>query len=52
VWPLVLVVTVGVITGMLAGQPLLRRIPASTFRTIVSAVILALGFWMLLHPGA
>lgn len=51
-WVFMLIATAGVIAGTLIGQPLLRRIPAATFRTIVSAIILALGVWMLIHPGA
>jgi len=41
-----------VVVGTLAGKPLLQRIPEAAYRTIVSLVILALGVWMLLHPGA
>jgi uncharacterized membrane protein YfcA len=51
-WEFMLIAVVGVIAGTLAGQPVLRRIPAATFRAIVSVIILALGIWMLLHPGA
>jgi uncharacterized protein len=51
-WEFMLVATFGVIFGTLVGQPLLRRIPPTTFRTIVSVIILALGMWMLVHPGA
>ena len=51
-WVFMLWATAGVIAGTLAGQPLLKRIPTTTFRTIVSVIILALGVWMLLHPGA
>jgi uncharacterized protein len=51
-WEFMLVATFGVILGTLVGQPLLHRIPPTTFRTIVSVIILALGMWMLVHPGA
>jgi uncharacterized membrane protein YfcA len=51
-WALMSIATTGVVIGTIAGQPLLRRIPPATFRTIVSAIILALGIWMLVHPGA
>jgi uncharacterized protein len=51
-WAFMLIATFGVIAGTLAGQPLLQRIPPATFRTIVAVIILALGVWMLLHPGA
>jgi len=30
----------------------LRRIPPLTFRRIVAGIILLLGIWMLVHPGA
>ena len=50
-WLFMLITTGGVIAGTLLGQPLLKRIPAGTFRSIVSAIILALGVWMLVHPG-
>jgi uncharacterized protein len=50
-WPLVLVATVGVIVGTLVGKPLLQKIPEKTYRAVVSLVILALGTWMLVHPG-
>jgi hypothetical protein len=51
-WPLVLTATVGVIAGTLLGKPLMQRIPENTFRTMVSVIILALGLWILIHPGA
>lgn len=51
-WPEMLVATVGVVIGTLAGKPLLKRIPERSYRVIVSAIILALGVWMLVHPAA
>ena len=51
-WPEMLVAAVGVVVGTLAGKPLLRRIPERSYRAIVSAIILALGVWMLAHPVA
>ena len=51
VWPIMLLATVGIVVGTLIGQPVLRRIPAATFRAIVSAIILALGIYMLIHPS-
>jgi len=51
-WPILLIAVVGIVVGTLAGQPILRRIPPPTFRAIVSAIILLLGIWMLIHPGA
>jgi len=50
-WPIILFAAAGVLAGTVFGQPLLRRIPERTFRAVVSAIILALGIAMLLHPG-
>lgn len=47
-WRLALIATIGVTIGTLAGKPLLLRIPAKAYRATVSAIILALGIWMLL----
>ena len=52
VWPILLVATAGIVFGTIVGQPVLRRVPPPTFRAIVSGIILLLGIWMLLHPGA
>jgi uncharacterized protein len=49
VWPAMLLATIGVVIGTLAGKPLLKRIPEQSYRTTVSTIILALGIWMLLH---
>jgi uncharacterized membrane protein YfcA len=51
VWPALLIATVGVVIGTFAGKPLLQRIPEHAYRSVVSLIILALGIWMLLHPG-
>ena len=51
-WEFMLIASLGVIAGTLVGQRALKRIPPPTFRTIVSVIILALGVWMLVHPGA
>jgi len=50
-WPLMALAAAGVIAGTLLGQPVLRRIPPRAFRALVSLIILALGVWMLAHPG-
>jgi uncharacterized protein len=52
VWPALAVATVGIAVGTLAGQPVLRRIPDTTFRKTVAGIILLLGIWMLLQPSA
>jgi len=46
-WPLITAATVGAIVGTLAGERVLRWIPESTFRKLVSAIILVLGIGML-----
>ncbi len=46
-WPSVVIATVGVVAGTIAGRRLLANIPESHFRRIVSGLILALGFVML-----
>ena len=51
IWPLLLLATIGVIVGTIAGERVLRRIPQSIFRRLVSIIILVLGISMLLHPG-
>ncbi len=50
VWPALGIATVGIVVGTLAGQPVLRRIPDTTFRKTVAGIILLLGIWMLVHP--
>ena len=47
-WPLIALAAVGVVTGTLLGERLLRQIPETLFRRIVSSLILALGLSMLL----
>ena len=51
-WPLAAIATAGVIVGTLWGKWVLQRIPQNVFRRIVAGIILALGIWMLVHPGA
>jgi uncharacterized membrane protein YfcA len=50
-WPDILVATVGVVIGTLAGEPVLRRLPESIFRRAVSTLILVLGSVMLFGTG-
>lgn len=52
VWPAMLLATIGVVIGTVAGKPVLKRIPESSYRTLVSAIILALGIWMLVYPNS
>jgi hypothetical protein len=51
-WRLAALATVGVVIGTLSGKWMLSRIPQDVFRAIVACIILALGIWMLVHPGA
>jgi uncharacterized membrane protein YfcA len=51
-WPMILVATVGVVVGTLSGKWMLSRIPQNVFRMMVASIVLALGVWMLVHPGA
>ena len=50
-WIYVLLGTLGVVVGTVAGQRVLRRIPELTFRRIVAGIILALGIALLIHPN-
>jgi uncharacterized membrane protein YfcA len=49
IWPLVLMATVGVVAGTLAGERLLARVPERRFRQVVGAIILVLGIAMLIR---
>ncbi len=51
-WQLATLATVGVIVGTLTGKWALGCIPQHTFRLLVSCLILALGVWLFIHPGA
>jgi uncharacterized membrane protein YfcA len=51
-WPMILVATVGVVVGTLSGKWMLSRIPQNVFRMMVASIVLALGVWMLVRPGA
>jgi len=51
-WPLMLAAAIGVIVGTLVGKKVLGRIPERTFRLLIAGIVLALGIWMFLHPGA
>ena len=52
VWPLMTTATVGVIVGTLVGKRILGWIPEQAFRVLIAVVVLALGIWMFVHPGA
>jgi uncharacterized membrane protein YfcA len=51
-WPLAAFATAGVVIGTLSGKWMLQKIPENVFRATISCIILALGIWMLIRPGA
>jgi uncharacterized membrane protein YfcA len=51
-WEMIVIATVGVVIGTLSGKWMLSRIPQNVFRMMVAGIVLALGVWMLVHPGA
>jgi uncharacterized membrane protein YfcA len=48
-WPLIVISTVGVVAGTLAGARLLRRVPEPVFRRLVAVLLLGLGAWMIVR---
>ena len=48
-WPEILIAMAGALAGTFWGVRLLRRIPEQNFRHLVSALIAALGIYMLIH---
>jgi uncharacterized membrane protein YfcA len=51
-WPFLVTAMVGTILGTVVGERLLRRLPEKVYRRLVSALVLALGVFMLLWGGA
>jgi uncharacterized membrane protein YfcA len=49
VWPMILVATVGVVSGTALGGDLLRRVPDRLFRRVVAVTLLALGTVMMIR---
>ncbi len=47
-WRAIVWAVIGVVIGTLAGERVLRRIPAKIFRRVVSAILLAIGIVLLL----
>jgi uncharacterized membrane protein YfcA len=47
IWGFIVISTAGVLAGTLFGTRVLRKIPEQIFQRIVSAIILALGVFML-----
>lgn len=50
-WPVLLVLTAGVIVGTLGGTTVLGRIPERIFRRVVGVLLVALGVFMALAGG-
>jgi uncharacterized membrane protein YfcA len=47
VWPLVLLLSVGVVVGTLAGVPILKAIPEHLFRRLLALLLIALGLGLI-----
>lgn len=52
IWPLVLLATAGVVAGTLAGERVLHDVSERRFKQVVGAIILLLGFFMLIREVA
>jgi uncharacterized membrane protein YfcA len=52
IWPLVLLATIGVVVGTLAGERLLARVPERRFRQVIGAIVLLLGIATLIRGRA
>jgi uncharacterized membrane protein YfcA len=50
-WPAIVAGIIGVVLGTLAGERFLRRIPEKLFRRVVSAILLAVGVFLLATSG-
>jgi uncharacterized membrane protein YfcA len=51
-WRLMLAAVIGVVVGTVIGKKILGWIPERAFRLLIATVVLVLGIWMFLHPGA
>jgi uncharacterized membrane protein YfcA len=50
-WPVLVTATAGTVLGTVIGERLLWRVPERLYRRLVSALVLALGAFMLLRVG-
>lgn len=50
-WPVLTAATIGAVSGTVFGQRALTRIPETTYRRVVSALVLLLGAFMLLKSN-
>ena len=49
IWQYVMIATVGVVIGTLVGKKVLEKLPQNVFRKVVSALILAVGIYILVQ---
>jgi uncharacterized membrane protein YfcA len=49
IWKLILIILIGVLIGTVAGTWLLRKIPEKIFIKVVSAIIVLIGIFILIH---
>jgi uncharacterized protein len=50
-WPALLTATAGAVLGTVIGERILKRVPEPVYRWVVSALVLALGVFMLFRIG-
>ena len=50
-WPLVLLLTVGVLVGTVVGAPILKRLPDAVFRRLLALLLIVLGVALVLGVG-
>jgi uncharacterized protein len=51
IWPTITVLTAGVVAGTLFGAPVLRRLPASSFRRLLAVLLIVLGVMLIAGLG-
>jgi len=49
IWELILIATIGVFIGTIAGSWVLIKIPEKLFKKVISAIILLIGIFVLIH---
>ncbi len=50
-WPIVVLLTVGVVVGTVAGAPILKRLPDPVFRRLLAVLLIVLGIALVLGIG-
>lgn len=51
-WKPMFAAVIGVVLGTIIGKKVLGWMPERTFRLLIAAIVLMLGLWMFVHPGA